>query len=163
MKKTLLLFSAALVVLSLSSFKTMQEYLSLPQWVTVEALTVSGMGQNSTWPTATPTNVLGVGSNGDVVKMPIPTGATFLSNVTLTQSAPLVLLGAGVRKATITGVTGLLAGDRVVLTPTASTPTGYAIGDCVATANGTLEVSFTAPALAIGASFSIPCKVTVFR
>lgn len=89
-------------------------------------------------------------------------GATFLNNVTVTQTATLALL-SGVRKVTITNVTGVLAGDRVLLTPVSSTPAGYALADVVATANGTLEVSFTAPALAINQSFSIPCKLTIFR
>ena len=92
----------------------------------------------------------------------LPTGAIFLANTTVSQTAIVALLG-GVRKVTITGVTGVLAGDRVFLTPVGSTPVGYALADVVATAANTLEVNFTAPALALGASFSIPCKVTVFR
>lgn len=88
--------------------------------------------------------------------------ATFLNNVTVSQTAVIALLG-GVRKVTITGVTGVLSGDRVLLTPVGSTPIGYALADVVATANNTLEVNFTAPALALGQSFSIPCKITVFR
>lgn len=86
----------------------------------------------------------------------------FLPNVTVSYSAGVALL-AGVRKVTITGVTGLIASDRVMLTPVGSTPAGYALADAVATSAGTLEVSYTGPALAIGGSFSIPCKLTVFR
>jgi len=92
----------------------------------------------------------------------LPNGSTFLTNTTVSQTAVIALLG-GVRKVTITGVTGVLAGDRVLLTPTGTTPAGYALADVIATANNTLEVNFTAPALDLGQSFSIPCKVTVFR
>lgn len=104
------------------------------------------------------TGVLGI-SGGNTLTLPT---AIYTANVTVSQTAVVALLG-GVRKVTITGATGINAGDRVLLTPTGSTPAGYALGDVVATAANTLEVSFTAPALALGASFSIPCKVTVFR
>lgn len=92
----------------------------------------------------------------------LSTAITSIPNVTVSQTAIVALLG-GVRKVTITGITGLLAGDRVVLTPIGSTPVGYALADVYVPSNGTMEVSFTAPALALGGSFSIPCKVTAFR
>lgn len=86
----------------------------------------------------------------------------YLGNVSVAQTASIAIL-SGVRKVTVTGVTGLLTGDRILLTPAASTPVGYAIGDAVATANGIMEVTVNGPALALGASYSITCKTTVFR
>lgn len=85
-----------------------------------------------------------------------------LGNVTIAQTAA-VAISAGVRTVTITGVTGLLAGDTVILTPTAALPVGYGFHNAVATANGTLQVTLTAPLLAIGASYSIQAKVQVLR
>ena len=133
--------------------KSLNEYLTTPDWNAT-----TGRARILNKPT------LFSGSYLDLTNKPtIPTaGAVFLSNTTVSQTAIVALLG-GVRKVTITGVTGILSGDRVLLTPTGSTPSGYALADVVATAANTLEVSFTAPALALGASFSIPCKVTVFR
>ena len=86
----------------------------------------------------------------------------YLSNVTIAESA-VVAIAAGVRKVTITGVTGIVAGDRVMLSPIAATPAGYAIADVVATATGTLQVTLTVPLIALGGSYSIVCKVAVFR
>lgn len=91
-----------------------------------------------------------------------PSGATFLTNVTFGQTAA-VIIAAGVRSLTVTGVTGLLAGDRILLTPTADLPAGYGLHDAIATSAGTMVIRFTGPVLAVGASFSITAKVTVFR
>lgn len=84
-----------------------------------------------------------------------------LPNVTISQTAG-VQLNAGIRQLTV-ACSGLQVGDRILLTPTAAVPTGYMLGDVVCTTAGQLTVTFTAPLLVIGGSFSITCKVTVFR
>lgn len=106
------------------------------------------------------------GSNASVtsanVQAAVGYSIVYLSNVTISETAVLAI-SAGVRKVTITGVTGIVAGDRVVLTPVSATPAGYALADVVATAANTLQVTLTVPLIALGASYSIVCKTTVFR
>lgn len=84
MKKTLLISLSLAAILTLSSFNTkaFQEYLSLPQWVTIEALTISGMGTGNTWPSTTPAYSLGCATNGDVVRMPMPKSTVSYSGTT---------------------------------------------------------------------------------
>lgn len=84
-----------------------------------------------------------------------------LPAVTLTQTATTAI-AAGIRKVTVS-CTGLQVGDRILLTPTASTPAGYGIHDAVCVTAGSMEVSVNGPLLAIGSSYSFICKVTVFR
>lgn len=96
-----------------------------------------------------------------------PSALVPLPNITIAQTAA-VAIAAGVRTVRIAGITGLLANDLVLLSPQASggnstLPAGYAIHSAVAVANGTLEVSLTAPLLAIGASYSIVCKLAAVR
>lgn len=85
-----------------------------------------------------------------------------LGTVTIAQTASIAI-AAGIRAITITGVTGLLAGDTVILTPTAALPVGYGFHNAVATANGTLQVTLSGPLLAIGASYSIQANIKVLR
>lgn len=89
---------------------------------------------------------------------PGPAAATLLGAAVLIDRATLAL-SAGVRTVTVTGVTGLAAGDAVVLVPTAIPPAGYAITSAIATATGTLVVTLVAPVLAAGTSTSIAVKV----
>lgn len=100
-----------------------------------------------------------------------PTGATgatgpspkvSLGTLTVTQTA-LVAITAGVRTLTFTGVTGSLAGDDLLLFPTSALPAGYAIHNVRCPTNGTVEVTMTGPLLALGASFSIPCRLVALR
>ncbi|MFC3579136.1 hypothetical protein [Sphingomonas hylomeconis] len=99
------------------------------------------------------------GAAGDVGAAGAP-GATMLGTVTVTQTAA-VALSAGIRSVTLMVPTGLgvKAGDNILLFPTGALPAGYALHNAIATAANTLVVYFTAPLLAIGASFSIPCRV----
>ncbi|MYZ41417.1 collagen-like protein [Schauerella aestuarii] len=98
------------------------------------------------------------GAKGDAGPSPLVT----LGNITVTQTAT-VAIAAGVRTLTFTGVSGLQAGDNVLLFPTSPLPAGVAIHSAIATANGTLQVTLTAPLLAIGGTYSIPCRVVVLR
>lgn len=91
-----------------------------------------------------------------------PSGKVALGTTTITQQA-VVALSAGIRTVTLTGVAGVLKDDDILLFPTAALPAGYALHNAVATAAGTLVVTFTAPVLAIGASFSIGCRVVALR
>ena len=67
------------------------------------------------------------------------------------------------RTLTFTGIAGLQAGDNVLVFPMSALPAGYAVHSSIATAAGTLQVTLTAPLLAIGGQYSIPCRVVVIR
>lgn len=91
-----------------------------------------------------------------------PSPKVALGTITLAQNA-LVAIAAGLRTLTFTGVIGVLAGDDLLLFPSSALPAGYAIHNVVAPANGQVQVTITAPLLAIGASYSIPCRVVALR
>lgn len=84
-----------------------------------------------------------------------------MGNISLTQTAT-VAISAGVRTLTFT-VPNLLANDKTLLFPIAALPTGYYIVAVIASAANTLQVSLQAPLLAIGATYSITCRVVVIR
>lgn len=86
-------------------------------------------------------------------------GAILLGTVAITQTAT-VAISAGVRTISVTvpGALGLAAGDPVLLMPT-QLLAGYAVHNAVATSATQVDVAVTAPALAIGASFSLPCRL----
>jgi len=89
-----------------------------------------------------------------------PSGATLLGTVTITETAVLAI-AAGVRKVTVAvpSAMGVVVGGNYLLFPTGATPAGYAIADVVATAANTLQVTMTVPLIALGASYSIPCRL----
>lgn len=91
-----------------------------------------------------------------------PSGKVILGTLTVSQTATIII-NAGLRTLTFTGVAGVLATDDLLLFPTAALPAGYAIHNVRAAAAGTVEVVLTAPLLAIGASFSIPCRLVALR
>lgn len=90
-----------------------------------------------------------------------PSPKVSLGTVTVTQTAVLAL-SAGIRSVTLT-VQGVLKDDDILLFPTAALPAGYAIHNVVATAANTIVVTFMAPLLALGASFTIACRVVALR
>lgn len=91
-----------------------------------------------------------------------PSAKVALGTLTVAQTAT-VAINAGVRTLSFTGVTGALAGDDLLLFPTSALPAGYAIHNVRCPVAGTVEVTLTAPLLAIGASFSIPCRLVALR
>lgn len=91
-----------------------------------------------------------------------PNPLVSLGTVTVAQTAA-VAIAAGIRTVAITGVTGLLAGDTIILTPTAALPVGYGFHNAVCVVDGTLQVTLFAPLLAIGASYTIQATVKVLR
>jgi hypothetical protein len=90
------------------------------------------------------------------------TSAVTLGAVSLTQKATVALV-PGVRRLTIATPTawGVKAGQVLTIAPT-SVVAGYAVHDVVATAENEISVGLTCPALAIGASFTIPAKLIRF-
>lgn len=84
-----------------------------------------------------------------------------LGTVNVTQTAA-VLLASGVRAVTVSAP-GVKAGEDVLLFPIAALPAGYSLGTPVATADGVLSVPVTWPALAIGGTYSISCRVVALR
>lgn len=93
--------------------------------------------------------------------MPGPSSKVSLGTITLAQNA-LVAITAGVRTLTLP-LTGVLAGDDLTIHPVGALPVGYGILGATATAANTVQVTLTAPLLAIGASYSIPCRVNALR
>lgn len=90
-----------------------------------------------------------------------PSALVTLGNVAITQTAVLAIV-AGVRSVTV-AVAGAVVGDALVLTPTSGMPEGYAVHNAIVTAANTVRVTLTAPLLAIGASYSIICRVSALR
>jgi hypothetical protein len=88
----------------------------------------------------------------------VPASA-LLGTVTIGQKAT-VAVAAGPRRLLITvpATLGLVAGDSLTLCPTQAVD-GYIIGDAVAVSATSLSVGLSGPLLAIGASFSISCKL----
>lgn len=102
----------------------------------------------------------GMGPPGPASSVPGPqgqAGATVAGNITVAQTA-IVAISAGIRSLSF-AITGVKTGDALSIVPTGPLPAGYAIHNIVATANNTVQVTLTAPLLAIGASYSIPCRV----
>lgn len=91
-----------------------------------------------------------------------PSAKVALGTLNVTQTAT-VAINAGVRTISFTAVTGTLTGDDLLLFPTSALPAGYAIHNVRCPSAGTVEVTMTAPLLAIGASFSIPCRLVALR
>jgi hypothetical protein len=95
-----------------------------------------------------------------------PSPLVTIGTVTIAQTA-VIAISAGIRTITFTGLAGLFTSDNVLLFPVVTAgvgiPDGYAIHNAWCSAAGTLKVALSAPLLAIGASYSIPCRVIVLR
>lgn len=85
--------------------------------------------------------------------------SAILGTVILTQTAT-VAVNAGTRRLAVTvpASWGVVAGDPLMALPSA-TIAGYAVHDVVAVSPTSISVGFTAPLLAIGASFTIPLRI----
>jgi hypothetical protein len=85
--------------------------------------------------------------------------SAILGSITIGQTAT-VAISAGTRRivVTIPASWGVVAGDPLVALPSAAVA-GYAVHDVVAVSATSLSIGITAPLLAIGASFSIPCRI----
>jgi hypothetical protein len=85
--------------------------------------------------------------------------SAILGTVNMSQTAT-VAISAGTRRmvVTIPASWGIIAGDPLVALPSAALA-GYAVHDVVAVSPTSLSIGLTAPLLAIGASFSIPCRI----
>ncbi len=84
-------------------------------------------------------------------------GATLVGTATISQTA-VVAISAGIRTVNVT-VSGVVTGANYLLFPAAALPAGYALHGAVPISTNTLQVSLSAPLLAIGASYSIQCRV----
>lgn len=89
-----------------------------------------------------------------------PGSLVVLGTVAIGQTATLAL-AAGIRTISV-AVTGLVAGENVILQPTSTPPAGYMLGLPTARA-GVLDVPVFAPAMVINASYSIPARVLAVR
>ena len=101
--------------------------------------------------------VAGIGIQG-------PTGPSpkvSLPDITIAGTIAVGVL-AGPRLHTI-ACSGALTTDAFVLTPAATMPVGYMLGDARCKTAGQLEVTLYLPAVALLASYSIPVKVTAVR
>jgi len=97
--------------------------------------------------------------DGEFAKAPASSN-TLLGTVTVAETATIAIL-AGVRKVTVAvpPAYGVVTGGNYLLFPTGATPVGYALADVVATAANTLQVTVTTPAIVLGGSYSIPCRL----
>lgn len=86
--------------------------------------------------------------------------AQFLNDVTLTQTATIAI-SVGPRQLTV--ATNCQVGDRMFMSPVTTLPAGYMLGDIYCTTAGSAIATVYAPALAIGAGYSIAVHVTAFR
>ncbi|MFB0357377.1 hypothetical protein ABVD92_20115 [Xanthomonas euvesicatoria] len=84
-----------------------------------------------------------------------------LGTVSLTYTAGLAL-GAGARSVAV-NCSGAQVGDAVFVAATAAIPDGYAVAAAQCLAADVIRVSVVHPALALGASFTIPLRVFVLR
>lgn len=83
--------------------------------------------------------------------------------LTGTLTVPLTVGLQGVVKIVVP-VTGLAAGDRVIVTPKASVPDTMVIASSWASGNGSLEVSVLVPKLlSVATSVSIPLDILAYR
>lgn len=78
------------------------------------------------------------------------------------EQTAAVLIASGVRNVSLL-LTGAKVGDAVLLIPSAAMPVGYSLGTPTVTADGTLSVPVTGPALAIGATYTILCRAVAIR
>lgn len=99
-----------------------------------------------------------------LVGAPGKDAATLLGTLTLTETAALVAISAGTRRLIIAtpSAWGVKVGDDLIVSPQAA-PAGYATHDVVVTGPDKISVGITAPLLAIGASYSIQCRVRRFN
>lgn len=95
------------------------------------------------------------------VVMPLPSRKIVLGTVDVKQTAA-VLLAAGARNVPV-AVPGLLATDDLMLFPVAAPPLGYSVGNATVLGAGSATVTVVGPALAIGGTFTIPCRAVVLR
>lgn len=110
------------------------------------SLTTTGSGAASY---NSSTGVFNIPNNGG--------GNQLVGSVTITETA-IVALSAGVRKVTVSAP-GAVVGGNYLLFPTAATPANYALADTVCVVADQLQVSVTAPLLALGASYSFTCRL----
>jgi hypothetical protein len=89
-----------------------------------------------------------------------PGSLVVLGTVTVAQTATIAI-AAGVRTISVS-VTGLVAGENVILQPTSTVPAGYMLG-LPAARSGILDVPVYAPAMVINASYSVTARVLAVR
>lgn len=87
-------------------------------------------------------------------------GATLLGSITVAETI-LVAVGSGARRVTITTPTawGVTAGQALIAFATTVPTSAYAVHDVIATGANTISVAVSTPALAVAASYSIPCRI----
>lgn len=112
-------------------------------------------------PTARALTINGVTQDLSADRTWTVTGPVLLGSVSITQTAT-VAISAGKRQVTVSAP-GTLVGDRLLITPTTTLPSGYDITTATCAVAGTIIVTVDAPLLAIGATYSISCKLTAFR
>lgn len=90
-----------------------------------------------------------------------PTGpktSTFVCNATIGETILVALTVSGIRERAGITCPGVLATDILEIYPT-SLPSGYAVHHAIPTAVNTFRATLSMPALAVGASYSIPVAI----
>lgn len=85
----------------------------------------------------------------------------YVQQIAVAQTATIALT-AGLRDITVS-VPGLAVGAACDVLALARPPTNYAFHNAWCETAGVLSVRISAPLLALGASFSIPCKLIVYE
>lgn len=87
-------------------------------------------------------------------------GATLLGTITVAENA-LIAITAGARRVTVTTPAGygVIAGQNLMVFPISVPSSLYATHDVIATGPNTISVGISAPLLAVGASYSIQCRL----
>lgn len=84
-------------------------------------------------------------------------GNSLIGTVSIAETAVVAIL-AGVRKVTV-ACPGTVTTGNYIAFPVSATPAGYAINDAICATAGQITVTVNGPALALGASYSIPCRI----
>lgn len=84
-------------------------------------------------------------------------GNALIGTVAIGETAVVAIL-AGVRKVTV-ACPGTVPTGNYIAFPVSATPAGYAINDAICSTAGQITVTVNGPALALGASYSIPCRI----
>jgi hypothetical protein len=87
-----------------------------------------------------------------------PKASQFVCNATISETIALAVTLAGIRERAGVTCAGVLTTDILEIYPT-TLPTGFAVHHAVPTAANIFRATISGPALAIGASYSIPVAV----
>lgn len=103
-----------------------------------------------------------VGPKGDTGSQGVKgdPGSTLLGTLNVSETA-VVALTAGTRRVTLTtpSAWGVVSGQSLLIVPVSVPANTYAVHDVAVTGTNTISVGVTAPLVAVGMSYTIPCRI----